>query len=250
MFKKHLSLLLAGLSILLLSGCAADGFGGFNNDFKQKESLYQTTDNQMGLIALYRDSLQKKENDEVRLKLAKSYYNVGDGESALLYLKPLLDKPSAVAEPAKLLQIRSLIHAAKYQEAINNASSLIAQNPKNGEAYNLRGVAYAQAGNSSAAYSDIMAAREHFINDSVALNNLAMLHIIDEQYGKAVETLLPQYMNDVKEPKLVYNLVFALVKSGQREYAKSIIQKENLAPNADELINTLAKIKKAPFAGI
>lgn len=249
MFKKHLSLLLSGLSILLLSGCAAD-FSGFNSDFKQKESLYQTTDNQVALIALYRDSLQKKENDEVRLKLAKSYYNVGDSESALLYLKPLLDKPSTVAEPAKLLQIRSLIHATKYQEAIDNASSLIAQNPKNGEAYNLRGVAYAQTGNSSAAYSDIMVAREHFINDSVALNNLAMLHIIDEQYGKAVETLLPQYMNDVKEPKLVYNLVFALVKSGQKEYAKSIIQKENLAPNADELINTLAKIKKAPFAGI
>ena len=243
MFKKYFALLFVSL---MLSGCAAD-FSGFNNDFKQKESLYQTTDNQVALIALYRDSLQNKENDEVRLKLAKSYYNVGDSESALLYLKPLLDNPSSFSESAKLLQIRSLIQAGKYQEAVTNASALIQQNPKNGEAYNLRGIAHAQTGDSAAAYRDINAAREHFINDSVALNNLATLHIINEQYEKAAEILLPQYMNDVKEPKLVYNLVFALVKSGHTEQAKTIIQKENLHPSADELIAMLTKVKKLPF---
>lgn len=246
MFKKSIALFFASV---VLGGCAGNNISGLSSgsEFKQKESLYQTTDNQVALISLYRDSLQKSENDEIRLKLARSYYSIGDSDSALLYLKPLLNKRSSITESAKLLQIRSLIQSTKYQEAVETASALIRENPKSSEAYNLRGIANAQLGNISEAHSDIMSAREYFINDSVALNNLAMIYIIDGQYDKAAETLMPQYMSDVKEPRLVYNLVFALVKSGHIEHAKNIIQKENLHPSPDELIIILTKVNTLPF---
>ena len=180
----------------------------------------------------------------MRYKLSDSYYNLGDGESALVYIKPLLTKKNAMEDKAKLLRVKALILVANYDEAIQAATLLIQQNPKNGEAYNLRGVAYANLGNFTHAHQDLISARENFINDATALNNLAMLYMLRENYDKAVEVLMPQYLNGVKPPKLVYNLVLALVKTGRKDDAASIMEKENLSSSPKELIELLGKVKK------
>ncbi|OOH89013.1 hypothetical protein BMT54_07645 [Pasteurellaceae bacterium 15-036681] len=247
MFKQYVYL---AVIALFITGCSSINSNNFSSDFKQKEKLYQTTENYVLLVDLYRNSLQKQENDEVRYKLADSYYNLNDGESTLIYLKPLLSKPNRMSEQAKLLQIRALILIANYNEAIQSATSLIQQSPKNSEAYNLRGVSYANVGDFNNAYQDIISARENFINDSVALNNLAMLHILSEDYNKAVGLLMPQYLNGVKPPKLVYNLVLALVKAGRSDDATKIIEKENLSASPKELIESLRKVKKTPMVAM
>lgn len=247
MLQKPFKLLAIVGMTLALAGCSALGWSSSeDSDFKQKESLYQTTQNKVALISLYRTSLQQKEDDEIRYKLSQSYYQSGDGESTLLYLKPLLAKESKILEAAKILQIKALILLENHQEAIKYATELIQSNPKNGEAYNLRGVAYAQQGDFTKAREDIISARENFINDSVAINNLATLHLLNDEYAKVVELLMPQYLSDVKEPKLVHNLVFALIKNNQSDEAKKIIEKENLHPNADQLIESLQKLTKSP----
>lgn len=250
MLQKPFKLLAIASMALALAGCSTlgswTGLSSEDSDLKQKESLYQTTQNNVALISLYRNSLQQKEDDEVRYKLSQSYYQSGDGESALLYLKPLLTKDSKMSEAAKILQIKSFILLENNGEAIKYATELLQANPKNGEAYNLRGIAYAQQGDLIKAREDIISARENFINDSVAINNLATLHLLSNEYAKVVELLMPQYLSDVKESKLVHNLVFALVKNNQIDEAKKIIEKENMHPNADQLIESLQKLKKSP----
>ena len=89
-----------------------------------------------------------------------------------------------------------------------------------------------------------MSARENFISDNVAINNLSMLNILNGEYGNAVNLLLPQYLNGQREPRMIYNLVFALVKSGDLDYAKDIITKERLNSSPDDLINALQKTER------
>ena len=102
--------------------------------------------------------------------------------------------------------------------------------------------------NLDAARQNISKARELFINDVVAINNIAMLSIVNGDYRNATELLLPQYLNGVKDQRLIHNLVFALVKSGDVNYAKDIIIKERLNTSPDSLIEALQKAERSPRA--
>ena len=151
-----------------------------------------------------------------------------------------------MTEKAKILQARNLNQLKRYQEALEVENSLLTSSPKNGEVYNLRGVTYALMGNPNKANEDINKAREYFLNDAVAVNNLAMLSIVNGDYRNAVSLLLPQYLNGVREQRLVHNLIFALVKNNDIDYAKDIIVKENINSSPDDLINALKKTERVP----
>ncbi|MGC7589354.1 tetratricopeptide repeat protein [Bisgaard Taxon 46] len=255
MFSKVTkNVLLCGLAI---SVSACSSLSLLNNKNKQeisdasisaKESLYESTRNYSALISLYRDVLKNREDAMIRYKLAEAYYAKGDSASSLLYLEPLLVGNAQVNEFARILEVKNLIQLGKYKEAVSVASAILDKSPKNGEIYNLRGIAYAQLGNLQNAEADINKARAFFINDVVAVNNLGMVYIINGDYRNAVQLLLPQYLNGIKEPRLVHNLVFALVKSNDLDYAKDIIVKERLNSSPDDLINALKKIERASSA--
>ena len=55
---------------------------------------------------------------------------------------------------------------------------------------------------------------------------------------------MPQYLNGVREQRLVHNLIFALVKNNDIDYAKDIIVKENINSSPDDLINALKKTER------
>ncbi|HDR0893730.1 TPA: NrfG protein, partial [Pasteurella multocida] len=57
----------------------------------------------------------------------------------------------------------------------------------------------------------------------------------------AVSLLMPQYINGIRERRVIHNLVFALIKSGDIEYAKDIIRKEQLNTSPDDLVKALIK---------
>ncbi|WP_373766717.1 tetratricopeptide repeat protein [Glaesserella sp.] len=233
--------------VISLSACSSfPNTTGSAETFEAKEKLYQSVKNHNALISLYRDVLKKNDDPNIRYKLAESYYQAGDSNSSLLYLQPLLARQDQLGEAAAILQIRNQIQLAKYDEAMNNATALIARSPSNGEAYNLRGIIFAQNGKLQDAFSDINKARELFISDLVAINNLAMLSIINGDYRNASELLLPQYLNGSKDRRLIHNLVFALVKSGDTDYALDIIRKEKLNTSPEDLINALKKTERMP----
>ena len=209
-----------------------------------KETLYQSTQNNDALVNMYRDILKNKEDPIIRYKLAETYYKKGDSNSSLLYLQPLLTNGGNLTEKAKILPARNLNHLTRYQEALEVENSLLATSPKNGEVYNIRGVTYALMNNPNKASEDINKAREYFLNDAVAVNNLAMLSIVNGDYRNAVSLLLPQYLNGVREQRLVHNLIFALVKNNDIDYAKDIIVKENINSSPDDLINALKKTER------
>lgn len=209
-----------------------------------KETLYQSTQNNDALVNMYRDILKNKEDPIIRYKLAETYYKKGDSNSSLLYLQPLLTNGGNLTEKAKILQAKNLNQLKRYQEALEVENSLLATSPKNGEVYNIRGVTYALMNNPNKASEDINKAREYFLNDAVAVNNLAMLSIVNGDYRNAVSLLLPKYLNGVREQRLVHNLIFALVKNNDIDYAKDIIVKENINSSPDDLINALKKTER------
>ncbi|GJH42869.1 nonspecific tight adherence protein D [Pasteurella canis] len=238
----------ASLCIFVLSivGCSANNMQKnlSPESVTAKETLYESTQNYSALISLYRDVLKTKEDPAIRYKLAQTYYQRGDSNSSSLYLSPLLTDNSQIGTQAKTLQVKNLIQLQQFAEAISVANDLLAKSPNDGEIYNLRGIAYAQNGNLTQARNDITKAREFFINDNVAVNNLAMLSIINGDFNNAVSLLLPQYLNGIREPRLIHNLVFALVKNGNIDYAKDIIVKERLNTSPDDLINALKKTEQ------
>ena len=248
MYSKSLKNVLLCSIILSVTACSAvlNKRPLSTDKITAKETLYQSTNNNDALIAMYRDVLKNKEDPVTRYKLSEIYYKKGDSNSSLLYLKPLLTNGGQLTEKAKIFQARNLSQLKRYQEALEVENGLLTSTPKNGEVYNLRGVTYALMGNPNKANEDINKAREYFLNDAVAVNNLAMLNIVNGDYRNAVSLLLPQYLNGIREQRLVHNLIFALVKNNDIDYAKDIIVKENINSSPDDLINALKKTERVP----
>ncbi|MFZ7343981.1 tetratricopeptide repeat protein [Avibacterium volantium] len=246
MFSKATRLFTLLSAAVLLSACSQSVFTKFNQqDISVKEKFYLSSNNYRELISLYRDSLKEKEDPVIRYKLAESYYSVGDSRSSQLYLEPLLtskDKKANIQD-ALLLQIKNNLHSGDYRQAIDNAENMLLSYPNNGETYNLLGIAYAKLGNYKQAKDNFNKARSYFVDDVKVLNNLAMIEILQKNYAGAVDILLPQYANGVKDSRLVHNLVFALVKKGDKKYALDIIEKESLSKNPEILVGELQNAK-------
>ncbi|WP_439234414.1 tetratricopeptide repeat protein [Lonepinella koalarum] len=230
--------------VVSLTACANFNKPLTAENFDAKEKLYESTRNYGGLISLYRDLLKINDDPNVRYKLANSYYIKGDNQSSILYLTPLLNSQSPLATQASILQIKNLIQLQQYPQAISIANTMLQQDSRNAETYNLRGIAFAHMGRLSDAQEDMGKAREFFLNDVTAINNIAMLSIINNDYRNAVDLLLPQYLNGVKNQRLIHNLVFALVKNNDTDYALDIIRKERLNTSPDDLIAALKKAEK------
>lgn len=233
--------------VMVMTACTNLQLGSQTTEtLSAKEKLYHSVKNYSGLISLYRNELKKQDAPEVRYKLAESYYQSGDSQSSLLYLKPLLERQDKLGEDALLLEVKNNIQLSQYSEAMKNINILLQRSPNNGEAYNLRGIIFAQNGKLQEAFKDINRARELFINDVAAINNLAMLSIINGDYKNASSLLLPQYLNGSRDPRVIHNLVFALVKSGEVDYALDLIKKERLNTNPEDLVNALKKTERLP----
>ncbi|AOF53506.1 NrfG protein [Rodentibacter caecimuris] len=246
MFSKFKNVLFC-VSLLFLTGCSVllPNKGELTpENIQSREILYESTKNYSSLISLYRDVLKDNEDPMVRYKLANNYYLNGDSESSLLYLEPLLNMNNPLTEKSKILQVKNFIQLKKYNDAVSTSDSILSTSPRNGEAYNLRGIALAQLGRLKDAHTNIQKARELFIDDVTAINNLSMLSVINGDYHNAVSLLLPQYLNGIKEPRLLHNLVFALIKYGDIDYARNIIVKESLNTSPDDLIEALKKTER------
>lgn len=205
------------------------------NNTPQQLELLKSSKNYGALIEIYREKLKSNENSENRYALSYYYYSSGDCLSALQYIAPISEGNMR----NRVLFIRSLVACEKYNDAIIQANSSLRLNPNNYDLLNLRGVAEALSGKTQAGRKSIQMARDLFIRDKTAINNLAMIEIIEGHYDKAVKILLPLYQNGCKDLTIVHNLVYSLVKSGYMVYAQNIIEKEKLSDDADSLIKSL-----------
>lgn len=214
------------------------------SDVSLKEKLYTSTRSYEKLINLYRGVLKVLPHNDTATrnlylyKLSQAYFDKGDNKSAILYSQPLLLVPS-YKQKAMSLKLKALIQAGNYREGLDVANELIRLNPNMADTYNSQGIAYAELGQITQAEKSFNKARSYFLDDQIAINNLAMLDIVRGRYKNAVRLLLPLYLSNNKDQRVVYNLVFALIKSGDTRYALEIIKKEGLNTNGATLVNAL-----------
>lgn len=210
-------------------------------DNKQQEFILSKVNNYRGLINHYRDKLTNKENSVDRYKLAKYYYLVEDYESSRLYLKPLVDNQPD--EDVLLLEGHNLLALGNNSEALIVIARVLDMNPNNGEAWNIRGILLTQNGSFSEASQAFETARMRFVDEEIVINNLAMLAIVQEDYAKARDYLVPMYRRGQISQKMLHNLVFALVKLKDYSGAENIIHEQNMTNDVDTLLASLSKVK-------
>ncbi|GKX56528.1 hypothetical protein SOASR030_26400 [Leminorella grimontii] len=242
--SKRLFYSLALSAAMLICGCVNTQRMDATAD-SAREDILLSAKNYSGLIDLYRGWLKEKEDPKVRYKLAYYYYLTGDSEASISYLQPLMQNPD---DSIYMLQAKNMIAQAQYDKALRVTDMMLTRNPESGDAYNLKGIAYAQSGRLTEAKESIERARTLFIADDVAINNLAMVSIIDRRYDDAVRLLLPQYLRGRKSEQLLHNLVFSLVKVGDVRYARDVIESEKLSDDADSIIDALDRVDGIPLA--
>lgn len=225
--SKHI--VIALMCATLLSGCI-QRVPSSTSDMNYREDILLKAKNYNGLINLYRSWLKQKEDPAVRLKLARYYYQSGDYKSSLYFMQPLFKTPDL---NVYTLQAQNMIALGDYPQAIRVAEKMLQREPQSAEAYNLKGVAQAQSGKLMEGLQSIEKARSLFIADDVAINNMAMVAVLDHRYQDAVSLLLPQYLRGRKQSQLLHNLVLSLVKVGDRRYARDIIINEGLSERSE-----------------
>lgn len=238
MYKNSRRILIIFIFTLLINACS------WNRDMSKKEFSYRESiltkaKNYGGLITLYRNKLKIKEDDTFRLKLSNAYYLAGDTESSLYFLKPITHKKD---ESIYLLQAKNLINKNDISTASIVINKLITMSPKNAEAHNMKGIILASNGEINEAKKSINQSRNLFISDEIAMNNLAVIAMLDKRYTEAVRILLPDYLAGKRGSFMLHNLVFSLVKIDDDKYAKKIILAEKMAKDPDELILALSQI--------
>lgn len=228
------------LFILFLTSCKS----GMQNDgelnAEQQEYILTKVKNYHGLLKLYRQKLSLHEDSTVRFKLSECYNKIGDYESSLYYLMPLIEnKPT---DKVYLLQARNLIATGNDQMAQDAITLALETNDRNGEAHNILGVIQAQQGKFKAAYHSFNRARELFVSEEQVVNNLAMLMLLQGNYPRAYNYLMPLYLRGNSTSAIKHNLVFVLVKMHNYEEADSIIRANSLSDNPTLLISELTSI--------
>lgn len=242
-FFKHMLMTL--VAVLLLSGCATSQPKS-NAELSSQENILLQSKNYTGLIKLYRGWLKDREDPAVRLKLARYYYQTGDYTSSLNYLQPLALKPDVEVYQ---LQAQNMVALGDYSQALRVTDRMLQKDANNAEAYNLRGIALSLSGKLQEGEQAIKRSRALFIADDIAVNNLAMTALLDRRYQDAVDLLLPQYLHGHRQPRMLHNLVLALVKVGNTRYADYVIRNEKLSSDPNRLIAALELVGPLQIRG-
>lgn len=237
MNKKLNTIIIFLIFTFILSGCSNNNVS--NKEFYYRESILLKANNHAGLITLYRNKLKVKEDESIRLKLANAYYLTGDSKSSLYYLQPISHKENA---SIYMLQAKNLINNNNNDGAKIVVSKLLAISPNNAEAHNLNGIILANEGEIHKSEIAIEKSRALFISDEIAMNNLAVVAMLDDRYTDAVRILLPDYLAGKRGRLMLHNLVFSLVQLGDIQYAKKIIVAEKMSDNPDQLVLALSQV--------
>lgn len=243
----HVKLLTFFLVPLLINGCVPrdyryDGNTSMENrKVSEKERILLKTKNYQNLIAINHEALKKREDPDVRFRLAEYYYLAGNYNSSLHYLSVSLQKNPSTR--VYLLQGKNLLAQQKYDSALRFVNMAIQKESANGEALNLQGIILAHQGKLKEAMLSFETARNAFFTEEKVLNNMALIHIAERQYTQSIQLLLPLYLRGNRDSNLMHNLVFAMVKSGDLRYAKEIIKRENLSRYPDTLVASLFEVE-------
>ena len=212
-------------------------------DVNEQQKIYinETTKNYAGLIELYKQRLQRADTEDTRHKLARAYYQSNDFQSVKRVLEPIIKKTKNDGILILYGHVESRLgHNDTALEYLNKAIEI---NSKNGEAYNVKGIVLLKKRQYDAARYAFNEARENFYDENKVTNNLAMLSILNKDYSEAYKQLNILYTKGYRDPTILHNLLFTLVKLDKMQLAKSFCLAHKLSNEPDILVQELKRIE-------
>ncbi|MBW8183271.1 tetratricopeptide repeat protein [Shewanella nanhaiensis] len=191
--------------------------------------------NHAGLIQHYKRELAKKPDSiKVMLKLAQSYYDNGDVESASFYVEQL--KKQNLQQPSLyFLSGNIAADSGLFELAVSDYQTAVANGYQGSQLYINSGIALTNSGQYQAALEAFNQARLMGHDDITVKNNLAVLYLAQGEYLRAVELLTPVYRQHTDEKKLAFNLAISLFKVGDYREAHRLLSDDY----SDEQISAL-----------
>lgn len=236
--SKLLTLLIA----ITLMGCVSNST---SDQTLNKESLLIQANKHSELVVFYKAELVKKDTPETRIKLARSYLQLKDADSALFTMKPLLAQKRVSAE-VLLVNAISLFELGQFNQALIDIERAKELEPGNAEILNMSGLIYSANGDYQQARTMFNLARSNFYDDITIKNNLAVLDIIEGHYLDAVQRLMPIYTNEQADAQVQANLMTALAKLGNFEYVRKMLGPE---VSEEEAFNYFAALRNSEPTG-
>lgn len=185
------------------------------------EALLQAVGNHSGLIALYRHRLAQSTDtagqNEQRLKLAETYLEAGDTESALFYCQPVIEGTGTLEKACLLVKSKALLATGDHQQALVASERALALVPQDPAILNQLGLVYADAGRYEEARTRFNQARLLMLDDVTARNNLAMVDLLEQRWPQAADKLMPLFHSGQADDKVTANLLLALARSGREQ---------------------------------
>lgn len=228
--------------LVIMTGCQNSSF---NRDLAEDQKIYilETTKNYGGLIEIYKTQLRHSDSEKTRYKLAQAYYLSMDYDSAERVLNPIIAKTKNDNILVLYGRVLSEIKVPRYKEAIRYLEQALQFNPKNGEAYNLKGIVEVKLGQYDAARYSFNKSRELFYDENKVLNNLATLSIMDKDYLTAYNFLNILYNKGYRNKTVLHNLLFTLVKLDKLTIAKQFCIEHKISKQPTILIEELKKVE-------
>ncbi|MBX4133812.1 tetratricopeptide repeat protein [Frischella sp. Ac48] len=228
--------------LVIMTGCQNSSF---NRDLAEDQKIYilETTKNYGGLIEIYKTQLKHSDSEKTRYKLAQAYYLSMDYDSAERVLNPIIAKTKNDNVLVLYGRVLSEIKIPRYREAIKYLEQALQFNPKNGEAYNLKGIVEVKLGQYDAARYSFNKSRELFYDENKVLNNLATLSIMDKDYLTAYNYLNILYNKGYRNKTVLHNLLFTLVKLDKLTIAKQFCIEHKISKQPTILIEELKKVE-------
>ena len=228
--------------LVIMTGCQNSSF---KRDLAEDQKIYilETTKNYGGLIEIYKTQLQHSDSEKTRYKLAQAYYLSMDYDSAERILNPIVSQTKNDNVLVLYGRVLSEIKVPRYRDSIRYLEQALQFNPKNGEAYNLKGIVEVKLGQYDAARYSFNKSRELFYDENKVLNNLATLSIMDKDYPTAYNYLNILYHKGYRNKTVLHNLLFTLVKLDKLTTAKQFCIEHKISKQPTILIEELKKVE-------
>lgn len=221
------------LWLICLSGCS-----GMDDELATQESMLLKSGEQQPLIEFYKVNINRV--PEYKYRLVNSYLDVGDIKSANLYINTFSEDETD--EPEYILALARL----HYEKGMLSSSEMEMRKylDNGGEQYQyhlMMGKVYARKKQFQEAISHFEESRKHGASDRDALNNIAVVRMMEGKPVEAMDILYDLYSNNPNDEKISSNLIVASIIAQRPDIAFDVLRKVRPDKEAHKQLETLMK---------
>ncbi|TXY09481.1 tetratricopeptide repeat protein [Vibrio mimicus] len=229
------------IGVILLAACSS-----VSNELKTKEELLINSGENQQLIEFYKSNI--KDVPEYKYKLVNAYLDAKDTKSAELYTNTYnssdLNKPEYILSLARL----------NYEKgSFDKSAALLEQyrqeDGENHEYHLMMGKILAQQKQYPSAIEHFEESRKQGASDRDALNNIAVVHLIQGNDAEAMDILYRLYSETPQDEKIRSNLIVAAVNSSRPDVALEVLKYNSTEEQARKQLAVLMKSSKPKKKG-